>query len=776
MFEVYAYDHAEMHGRIVDLNTRSVFFVVAAVSFALSIIFLSLKSVTPRYHGFNRWALSNGFIGMAFLVLSTNQNNLLFAAAANTLIIGGVCFLSNGIWAFLDRPSRFEPLAFLPVFVALPLFLFFSLVRPDSVVRIIILSGILTVQFAACAVIVLYRYPFTRKTPSRLTAGVFICLAAWFAYGCMAVLSRQTLHSESVLLMAVGIVTWTLGLGIMTAMRLAEELEAHEQEESRLRREVFVKMIIDTVPQSIILKDTESRYIACNEAFAKSVNRDKDQIAGLTDRDLYPAEFADKYRQDDKEVMAGRTTREFIERYLENNRELWIETIKTPLIGPEGKCEGIIVSFRDITERKMDQEQLQESERRYRELSEQLETRVTERTAELERAKRDSDLFFEVTLDYLCLADFSGRFLKLSPSWTKNLGWRENELMNRTFLDFIHHDDRHETILSARELAHGGRIQDKANRFLRADGSWVWLSWSAVGLPDRGIVLAAAHDVTARVETEEHLRNAREVAEAASRAKSQFISTMSHELRTPLNAVLGYARLLAPLIHDKQGERYISSIESSGRALLAIINDLLDLTKVESGRLELTLAPFEPRKLMDEIAEIFRFGAEGKVLYIEFRSSSCLPKTLLMDGPRLRQILINLIGNSIKFTEEGTIGVYMDASEPASVAVEDGTTMYTTTIFIRVEDTGIGMSESYRSRLFEPFSQQDAGIARKYGGTGLGLAIAKRLLDLMNGSISCESEPNRGTRFLIEIPGVRAAGREPEVISFIGGSRTSASS
>ena len=754
----------------MKLDSFSLHIIIASIGLALAAIFLSLRTVAPKYRGFYRWAISDGLISLAFLILATQlRNKALSGVFANTLVVAGVAALSNGVWAFLERPKRFEPLAYLPPLVGAPAFFYFAFVSPSMAGRIFTLSFLLCIQFGATAAVLLYRYPLKRKSPARFTAALFLLLSVWFAYGCFSVFSHRELHAASLLVMAVGIVGWTLGLGNMTSMRLAEELAAQEQEAGRLRQDTYVKTIIDAVPQSIIMKDRDSRIVACNATFARSMGKTPDQVRGLFETDLYPKELAQKYAKDDRDVIAGGATREFVEKHMENGKERWIETIKTPLFGPDGSGEGIIVVFRDITERKKDEDRLQESERRYRELSEQLETRVAERTAEMQRAKRDSDLFFDLTLDYVCLTDFTGRFLKLSPSWSKNLGWSEAELMNRTFMDFIHHDDRIPTLHSIRDLESGNRVTDKTNRFKRADGSWVWLSWSAIGLPDRGMVMAAAHDITARVETEERLRNAREVAEAASRAKSQFISTMSHELRTPLNAVLGYAGLLAPLICDERGERYIRSIDSSGRALLAIINDLLDLTKVESGRIELNPAPFDPRQMLDEIAEIFRFGAEEKGLYLEFKSSSNLPKTLLMDGARLRQILINLIGNSIKFTEHGTVRVFFDAEGTQGPGAADGKTMFESGLSISVEDTGIGMSESYRARLFEPFSQQDSAISRKYGGTGLGLAIAKRLLDLMDGSISCESVQNRGTRFLIRIPRVLSAGSALEVVSFIGG-------
>lgn len=755
-----------------ELDSHTLYIVIASAGVALAIIFLSIRSVAPRYDGLTRWALSDALIGSGFLLFAFyGWSDLLGGVIANTLILAGASFLSNGVWSFLGRPRRFEPLAYLPPAAAAPLFAYFTFAAPLPGIRVLIITSLLSLQFGASAAIIFYRFPYSRKEPAYYTAAVFAILSAWFSYASFASFGKQWVYPFSLFLLAVGMVAWTLGMGIMTAMRLAEELARHEQQAGKLRQATLVKTIIDTIPQAIILKDRQSRFVTCNAAFARSIGRTPESIAGLGDRDIYPAEYADKYISDDAEIMASGETREFVERYLENGQELWIETIKTPVHDHDGRTEGILVSFRNITQRKLDEFRLQESEKKYRELSEQLESRVAERTRELERAKRESDLFFDVSLEYLCVTDFKGRFLKMSPSWSKNLGWKESELMNRPLIDFIHREDRKTTFEATRELAAGGRIQDKANRFMRVDGSWVWLSWSAVGVPEQGVVVAAAHDITSRVETEERLRAAREVAEAASRAKSQFISTMSHELRTPLNAVLGYAGLLAPQIRGEQGERYIKSIESSGRALLAIINDLLDLTKVESGRLELTPAPFDPRRMMDEIAEIFRFGAEEKALCLEFKASSNLPRTLLLDAPRLRQVLINLIGNSIKFTERGSVRLRLDASPAESSDADDARAMYLTKLVVEVEDSGIGMTEQYRARLFEPFSQQDAGISRKYGGTGLGLAIAKRLLDLMGGTISCESELGKGTRFRIEIPNVRAAGNALEVVSFIGGDR-----
>ncbi|HRS04361.1 MAG TPA: diguanylate cyclase, partial [Treponema sp.] len=232
-----------------------------------------------------------------------------------------------------------------------------------------------------------------------------------------------------------------------------------------------------------------------------------------------------------------------------------------------------------------------------------------------------------------------------------------------------------------------------------------------------------------------------------------------HELRTPLNAVLGYSSLLQPFIQDEKGLRYVKSIGTAGRSLLAIINDILDLTKAESGRIELVPMPFEIRLLAGELLDIFRFNAEEKGLLVQIHITESVPKTIMLDQNRLRQILVNLMGNAIKFTDAGSVTLFIDAKPEVSQSNNAGSPNRVH-LSIEVTDTGIGISEEFRAHLFDPFSQQDFKIARKYGGTGLGLAISKRLLDLMGGTIRCESPEQGGTRFRIDIPQVPASGSD----------------
>jgi signal transduction histidine kinase/CheY-like chemotaxis protein/HPt (histidine-containing phosphotransfer) domain-containing protein len=273
-------------------------------------------------------------------------------------------------------------------------------------------------------------------------------------------------------------------------------------------------------------------------------------------------------------------------------------------------------------------------------------------------------------------------------------------------------------------------------------------------IPIIGMFLSTLHfyfrhtEATQRVHQEQRasaeLRLAKEVAEAASLAKSQFLANMSHEIRTPMNGVLGMAELLLETTLSDKQRRFASTIKASGDALLEIINDILDFSKIEAGKLELEHVDFAPLTVLEDMAELFAARAQSKGIELIVRADDALPSWVCGDPHRLRQILMNLVGNAIKFTESGQVMVRCEAAvAPGRRADSQAGTM----LCFEVIDTGLGIAREHQARLFQAFSQADDSTTRKYGGTGLGLAIAKELTQLMSGDIGVASEPGQGSTF-----------------------------
>ncbi|HNW29156.1 MAG TPA: response regulator [Spirochaetota bacterium] len=256
-------------------------------------------------------------------------------------------------------------------------------------------------------------------------------------------------------------------------------------------------------------------------------------------------------------------------------------------------------------------------------------------------------------------------------------------------------------------------------------------------------------------ESEYKLRLTLVAAEAANRAKSEFLANMSHEIRTPMNSILGFTELLRLRISDQRQREFLEAIDTSGKALLGLINDILDLSKIEAGRLQVKPQPVDLADIAQEIRRIFSAKIEEKKLSLDIRCDPGLPSRLMLDGIRIRQVLFNLVGNAVKFTSSGGIALFLSSTRAPGSDKTD--------IILSVSDTGMGIKDSDKEAVFDSFSQQKGQDHAIYGGTGLGLAITKRLVELMGGNISMESEAGKGSIFTIMIPDVQiiSAGQEP---------------
>ncbi len=316
--------------------------------------------------------------------------------------------------------------------------------------------------------------------------------------------------------------------------------------------------------------------------------------------------------------------------------------------------------------------------------------------------------------------------------------------------------------LTALAEGHTAFEGEMAAKMLSGETKYILLNWSIQPEYEEtwSRVTVSILDITDRKQTEVELINAKIAAEAANRAKSEFLANMSHEIRTPMNAVIGFTELLDTLITDSTQRSYLEAIDTGGRNLLTLINDILDLSKIEAGKLEIHHEPTRVTAIFNEVQQVFRQKLADKPLEYLVDIAPDIPKYLLLDDVRVRQILLNLVGNAIKFTEQGYIKVSVSIlPTPTPSRVGKGLL----DLIITVEDSGIGIPESHQYTIFETFTQQDGQSTRHYGGTGLGLAITKQLVEMMHGTISLKSEVNKGSRFTIALKDVAvcAARLEP---------------
>jgi PAS domain S-box-containing protein len=370
-------------------------------------------------------------------------------------------------------------------------------------------------------------------------------------------------------------------------------------------------------------------------------------------------------------------------------------------------------------------------------------------------AKGPDDLsaFFDVSLDMLCIRDMQGRFVKASPSWERTLGWSVAELIGAPMLSLMHPDDVEPSRTQMARADSEGEVIGFVNRYRHKDGYYRHLEWRARRFGD--FVFGVARDVTERLAMEAETRAAREAAEVANRAKSDFLANMSHEIRTPLNGVIGIVDALGRTELGEGQREMVELIRTAGVTLERLVSDILDVSKIEAGQLQVELRPFDLAQAMGAVLDTHRVRAGQKGLAFEAEIQA--EGLFLGDSVRLGQVFGNLLGNAVKFTEAGAVRARVTAGDVADSGV--------TQVILEVEDSGVGFDEAAGETLFGRFTQADGTITRRFGGTGLGLSICKSLVEMMGGRIEARSAPGRGSTFRVVLPMQRttdAAAEGPE--------------
>ena len=474
----------------------------------------------------------------------------------------------------------------------------------------------------------------------------------------------------------------------------------------------------DALPLSVVCKDLAGRRNYVNQHYLDLHGVKYDDVIGKTDYDLFPLVTADQFMADDRKVInTGQLLNDVEELPGIDGVSRHIERIKAPLKNDAGDITGVLLLFRDVTDGVTTLRALAEVDAFYSSLVESLPLAVF---------RKDRDLRFTFGNRMFC--EMLGR-----PS-EEIMGKTDFDLFPRALATKYRRDDLH--------IMETGEIFEDDEEVVKDDGTRVYIQVLKSPVHDANGktigIQGMFWDVTARRAAEEALREAKEAADAASKAKSDFLANMSHEIRTPMNAIIGMTELLLDTRLDASQRELLTIIQSSGDALLTVINDILDFSKIEAGKFELTRLPFDFRESLGDTMRMLAPRTDEKGIELAFRVDQDVPQRLTGDPVRFRQVVINLVGNAIKFTEVGEVVVSVACKHRGATHVD---------LKVSVRDTGIGIPADRLEAIFEEFQQVDNSSTRSYSGTGLGLAICSRLVSLMGGNLTVESQIGKGSVF-----------------------------
>jgi PAS domain S-box-containing protein len=543
-----------------------------------------------------------------------------------------------------------------------------------------------------------------------------------------------------VAVLVAGLIGISVALGLTSRARL-QDGRALRTSNKRLR---VLEKAFEEAGHAIFITDRDGRIQFVNPAFTRITGYEESEAVGQTPRILKSGEQPPEYYERLWEcLLRGDLWHEDIVNRTKDNARYYADQTIAPITNDEGEIERFVAIQTDITARRIVEERLAEQERQYRLLAEHATDMISRHAPD-------------------------GTYRYVSPAARDLTGYEPEELVGRNPYEIFDPRDLPAIQESHQRIVERPEDSVISYRIVRKDGSHLWCETTSTAVRDAETgdvteIIAVTRNVEERKRIEERLREAKAGAETANRAKGLFLANMSHEIRTPLNAILGYGDIILERTGDEDIRYYADLIKSSGTSLLHLLNDVLDLSKVESGKMEIARTPVGIMDIIETTISMFRAQAAQKGVTLLSSTDGEPPAALLLDAARLRQVLVNLIGNAVKFTSEGSVEVHTSFREAAR-GVD---------LRITVTDTGIGIPSERIDSIFEAFVQSDPAIHEKYGGTGLGLAITKRLAGLLGGGIQVDSEPGTGSTFTVDLPGVPvAAGPDSRAWSELAGAPT----
>ncbi len=532
---------------------------------------------------------------------------------------------------------------------------------------------------------------------------------------------RVVLGGGTALSILLSAILWSAGARRAAAIALCARVTMSLREsEERLQA------ILDNTSAVVYMKDTSGRYLLVNRRFEQLFHKSLPEIVGKTDQELFPAANAAAFQEHDRRVLATGQPLEVEEAVPQEGGEHTYISNKFALLGREGRPYAMGGVSTDITALKEAERALHDAEARYYSLVESLPLRAWSK-------------------------DLEGRFTFANRLLCKTFSSDLAGIVGKSDLDFLPPELCEKFARDDRRVIETQQVLEDVEEFQTPDGQRLFNQiLKAPVFNAKGEVVGTqgmAWEVTHRVHAERATRLAKEAAETANRAKSVFVANMSHEIRTPMNGIIGMSELLldTPLSHDQR--EFVMMINESADSLLSLINDVLDLSKVEAGRLDMETLPFELGEVLGDALKLLALRADKKGLELAWLMQPDVPRVVLGDPARLRQIIINLVGNAIKFTEQGEVVLRVQLTQPSEASIISTGVLQPVELQFSIIDTGIGIPEEKQKLVFEAFEQADASTTRRYGGTGLGLTISMKLVEQMGGSIWLESEAGKGSIF-----------------------------